>query len=252
MTRVNGVHCTTKKGSISLNTPRVSAGGRKSKLAAAKQGVYKAWTYAYRDRKAKKRTNRALWQIHINAVSRAQGISYSRFMGALRKNHIAIDRKILSQLTESKPDIVAKIVEKSQINLFKKTTPRRRGFVFCQIINFICFQWISAPRGINPAGQPTEYPPWNLLFSRLPRSGGILFPAARPQGIQNNKNPRCFAGYFLAGFRFPDGNQTVYAAFFNFGCRQALPAWIHRVVQNKKYQMFFQNIGLFQRCHMVI
>ncbi len=86
--------------------------GRKSKLAAAKQGVYKAWTYAYRDRKVKKRNARALWQIHINAMSRAQGMNYSRFMGALRKNNIAIDRKILSQLSESKPEIFGRIVEK--------------------------------------------------------------------------------------------------------------------------------------------
>jgi large subunit ribosomal protein L20 len=86
--------------------------GRKSKFAAAKQGVMKAWSYAYRDRKVKKRGNRALWQIHINALCRKLGMSYSRFMGAMRKNNIAIDRKILSQLSESNPEIFAKIVEK--------------------------------------------------------------------------------------------------------------------------------------------
>ena len=86
--------------------------GRKSKLAAAKQGVYKAWSYAFRDRKVKKRDNRGLWQIHINAFVRAQGLTYSKFMGAMKKNNILIDRKILSQLSESNPEIFTKIVEK--------------------------------------------------------------------------------------------------------------------------------------------
>ena len=86
--------------------------GRKSKLAAAKQGVMKAWTYAYRDRKVKKRLNRGLWHIHINAEVRKNGLTYSRFMGALRKNNIAVDRKILSQLSAAYPEVFAKIVEK--------------------------------------------------------------------------------------------------------------------------------------------
>lgn len=85
--------------------------GRKSKLAAAKQGVYKAWSYAFRDRKTKKRNNRALWSIHINALSRQNGMTYSRLMGSLKKNNIAIDRKILSELSVSNPDVFKKIVE---------------------------------------------------------------------------------------------------------------------------------------------
>lgn len=86
--------------------------GRNSKFAAAKQGVMKAWTYAFRDRKAKKRIARGLWQIHINALCRQNGITYSKFMGAAKKNNIAVDRKILSQLCNSHPEIFTKIVEK--------------------------------------------------------------------------------------------------------------------------------------------
>jgi large subunit ribosomal protein L20 len=86
--------------------------GRKSKLAAAKQGVYKAWTYAFRDRKVNKRNFRALWSIHINALSRQNGLSYSRLMGGMKKQNIAIDRKILSQLSVSNPAIFEKIVAK--------------------------------------------------------------------------------------------------------------------------------------------
>lgn len=72
----------------------------------------KAWSYAYRDRKVKKRNNRALWQIHINALCRQNGISYSKFMGALKKKNIIIDRKILSQLSASRPEIFKAILEK--------------------------------------------------------------------------------------------------------------------------------------------
>lgn len=86
--------------------------GRKSKFAQAKQAMQKAWTYAYRDRKVKKRTFRGLWQIQISAACRPLGISYSRFIAALKKNKVEIDRKILSQLAQEKPEIFEKIVEK--------------------------------------------------------------------------------------------------------------------------------------------
>lgn len=84
--------------------------GRNSKYAYAKQGVMKAWTYNYRDRKNRKRTNRGLWQIHINAASRANGISYSQLMGKLKKANILLDRKVLSELTATKPAIFEAVV----------------------------------------------------------------------------------------------------------------------------------------------
>ncbi|MCL5011109.1 MAG: 50S ribosomal protein L20 [Patescibacteria group bacterium] len=86
--------------------------GRKSKFKLAKQAVLKAGTYAYRDRKAKKRTFRALWQIQINAACRTNEISYSKFIAGLKKNSIEIDRKILAQLAQEKPETFAQIVEK--------------------------------------------------------------------------------------------------------------------------------------------
>jgi large subunit ribosomal protein L20 len=86
--------------------------GRKSKLAAAKQAMMKALSYNYRDRKNKKRENRALWNIHINAMCRAHGTNYSRFINALKKNNIIIDRKILSEFSASKPELFAAILEK--------------------------------------------------------------------------------------------------------------------------------------------
>lgn len=86
--------------------------GRNSKFVYAKQGVMKAWTYNYRDRKNRKRVNRGLWQIHINAASRAAGISYSQLMGKLRKANIALDRKVLSELTTTSPKIFQALVAK--------------------------------------------------------------------------------------------------------------------------------------------
>jgi large subunit ribosomal protein L20 len=84
---------------------------RKSKFKAAKDALRHAWTYAYRDRKNKKRTFRNLWNLQINALARQNGITYSRFINGLKKNKIELDRKILSELANSHPDIFIKIVE---------------------------------------------------------------------------------------------------------------------------------------------
>ncbi len=86
--------------------------GRKSKYKLAKDALKHAWRYAYRDRRTKKRERRRLWQIQINAACRQQGISYSRFISGLKKNKINLDRKILSGLARTHPDIFKKIVEK--------------------------------------------------------------------------------------------------------------------------------------------
>ena len=85
---------------------------RKSKIRRARQALLKAWTYSYRDRKTRKRDKRALWQVKINAAVRPEGISYSRFISALKKNNIALDRKILADLAEHQPTIFKKIVER--------------------------------------------------------------------------------------------------------------------------------------------
>ena len=87
--------------------------GRKSKLAAAKQAMMKALSYNYRDRKVKKRDNRAMWNIHINGICRASGTNYSKFMGALKKQNILIDRKILSQLSETRPELFQTLMAKA-------------------------------------------------------------------------------------------------------------------------------------------
>ena len=85
--------------------------GRKSKYKAAKEALLHAQSYAFRDRRVKKREFRKLWQIQINAACKKQGLSYSKFIHGLKENKIEIDRKILSELAKKQPEIFKKIVK---------------------------------------------------------------------------------------------------------------------------------------------
>ncbi len=86
--------------------------GRKSKYRQAKEAIFHAWEYAYRDRKVKKRDFRRLWQIQINAACKQQEISYNKFIHGLKQKKIELDRKILAQIAQNHPQIFEKIVEK--------------------------------------------------------------------------------------------------------------------------------------------
>ena len=88
--------------------------GRKAKYRLAKDALYHAWEYAYRDRRTKKREFRKLWQVQVSAACRQAGISYSRFIAGLKKNKIELDRKILANLVQNHPEIFKKIVEKAK------------------------------------------------------------------------------------------------------------------------------------------
>lgn len=85
--------------------------GRKSKITLAKTASLKAGVNAYRDRKLKKRNNRGLQQIRINAAARALGTTFSKLMGDLKKRDIGLDRKVLSQIGKDYPAVFAKIVK---------------------------------------------------------------------------------------------------------------------------------------------
>jgi len=85
--------------------------GRKTKERAAKEALLHAWTNKFRGRKEKKRTYRSLWQTKISAAVRAEGLSYSSFIGMLKKKNIALDRKVLSQLAEKNPETFKKVLE---------------------------------------------------------------------------------------------------------------------------------------------
>src|SRR6059036_4343233 len=86
-------------------------GRRKNPIRVAKQAVEKANQYAYRDRKRRKRTFRALWIQRLNAAVRPFGLNYSRFIDALGKAGIVIDRKVLSDLAIAEPVAFQAIVE---------------------------------------------------------------------------------------------------------------------------------------------
>ncbi|MBQ9636422.1 MAG: 50S ribosomal protein L20 [Prevotella sp.] len=87
-------------------------GARKNVWTVAKNTWEKGLTYAYRDRKNKKRTFRALWIQRINAAARQEGISYSVLMGKLSKAGIEINRKVLADLAMNNPEAFKAIVEK--------------------------------------------------------------------------------------------------------------------------------------------
>ena len=86
--------------------------GRKSTVfKMANQAVIRSANYAFRDRRAKKRDFRKLWITRINAAARINGTSYSRLMNDLKKNGIALDRKILADMAVNDSEGFAKLVE---------------------------------------------------------------------------------------------------------------------------------------------
>lgn len=86
--------------------------GAKSKLfRTANQAVMKSLSYAYRDRKAKKREFRQLWIARINAAARMNGISYSKFMNGLKNKGIEINRKMLAEIAVSDPEAFKSLVD---------------------------------------------------------------------------------------------------------------------------------------------
>src|SRR6201989_1210983 len=89
-------------------------GRRKNTIRAAKPSMEKAQQYAYRDRKRKKRTFRALWIQRLNAAVRPFGLNYSRFIDGLAKAGITVDRKVLSDLAITEPAAFQAIVEQAK------------------------------------------------------------------------------------------------------------------------------------------
>ncbi|MDA0678114.1 MAG: 50S ribosomal protein L20 [Bacteroidetes bacterium] len=87
-------------------------GRRKNVWTVAKNAVEKALLYAYRDRRNKKRNFRALWITRINAGARLHGMSYSQFMGALKKHQIELNRKVLADLAMNQPEAFKALVQK--------------------------------------------------------------------------------------------------------------------------------------------
>ena len=92
-------------------------GRRKNTIRVAKQAVEKAGQYAFRDRKNKKRTFRALWIQRLNAAVRSFDLPYSRFIDGLGKAGVTVDRKVLSDLAIREPAAFQAIVERAKAAL---------------------------------------------------------------------------------------------------------------------------------------
>ncbi len=92
-------------------------GRRKNTIRTAKAAVDRSMQYAYRDRKNRKRTFRALWIQRLNAAVREFGLTYSRFIDGLGKAGIEVDRKVLSDLAIREPEAFKAIVEKAKASI---------------------------------------------------------------------------------------------------------------------------------------
>ena len=108
---VNHVASRNRRKKI-MSLTRGNFGGRANVWTVAKNTWEKGLQYAYRDRKNKKRTFRALWIQRINAAARLEGLSYSQLMGALHKAGIEINRKVLADLAVNNPEAFKAIVAK--------------------------------------------------------------------------------------------------------------------------------------------
>src|SRR5690606_23417757 len=91
------------------------SGVRKNRFKQAREVLHKAWVYAYIGRRLRKRDFRRLWITRINAAARANGVSYSRLMGALRTAGVALDRKILSDLAVHDPAAFSAVVAAAKV-----------------------------------------------------------------------------------------------------------------------------------------
>jgi|TARA_B110000467_G_C18295719_1_gene467851 large subunit ribosomal protein L20 len=108
---VNAVAAKARRKKI-IKAAKGYFGRRKNVHTVAKNAVEKGMQYAYRDRKNKKRTFRALWIARINAGARLQGLSYSELMGKIHSNGIELNRKVLADLAMNHPEAFKAIVDK--------------------------------------------------------------------------------------------------------------------------------------------
>jgi large subunit ribosomal protein L20 len=107
------VHARKKRRKV-LGQAKGYWGLKKSSYRYAKEQVDHSLTYAYRDRKAKKRTFRRLWIMRINAGARANGLSYNQFVAGMKKANIELDRKVLAELAVSDPQAFGALAEQAK------------------------------------------------------------------------------------------------------------------------------------------
>ena len=120
MARVNRGTTTHARHKRILEQAKGYYGRRKNTIRIAKQAVEKAGQYAYRDRKVKKRSFRAIWIQRINAAVREQGLTYGVFMHGTKLAGIEIDRKIMADLAMHEPESFKVIIAQVQAALDAK------------------------------------------------------------------------------------------------------------------------------------
>ncbi len=111
MTRVKRGNVARKRRKKILKLAKGYRGSHSRLFRIANQQVMKALRNAYRDRRKRKRDFRRLWIARINAATRQHGVSYSKFMGQIKRADIQLNRKMLAQLAATDPDSFSKIVE---------------------------------------------------------------------------------------------------------------------------------------------
>ncbi|PYN04688.1 MAG: 50S ribosomal protein L20 [Candidatus Rokuibacteriota bacterium] len=111
MPRAKGGSKTRQRRKKVLKKAKGYFGGRRKLYKTAAETVLRAGAFAYRGRKQKKRAARSLWIVRINAACRQVGLSYSKFMAALKKAGIQLDRKVLAELAVNDPPAFAKLTE---------------------------------------------------------------------------------------------------------------------------------------------
>jgi large subunit ribosomal protein L20 len=114
MARVKRGVMVRKRHNKLLKQAKGYQGSRSRRIRVARQTVLKALSYAYRDRRNRKRDFRRLWIIRINAAARQNGISYSRLMNGLKQAGIDLDRKILADMAVRDPAAFSSVVEQVQ------------------------------------------------------------------------------------------------------------------------------------------
>ena len=111
MPRAKGGSKTRQRRNKILKKAKGYVGGRSRLYRTAKETVLRAGAFAYRDRKAKKRTIRRLWIARINAACREAGLTYSVFISALKKAGVLLDRKVLAEIAVRDPAGFTKLTE---------------------------------------------------------------------------------------------------------------------------------------------
>ena len=111
MPRVKRGVAARKRRNRILDEAKGYYGARSKLIKTARETVEKGWRYAYRDRKQKKRTFRALWITRINAAARENGLSYSKLINGLKCANVEVDRKILAQLAVTDPKAFGELAD---------------------------------------------------------------------------------------------------------------------------------------------